>query len=73
MYYSTIDNFVKDLHGLLSEDQNRGYPLIYRGPFNPPARPPDPETASPPAGNGLPGRARGGLHAAGSLGREAHL
>ena len=30
-------NFFSDLHDLLSEDQNRGYPLIYRGPFNPPA------------------------------------
>ena len=37
MYYSTIDKFFSDLHDLLSEDQNRGYPLIYRGPFNPPA------------------------------------
>ena len=36
-YYSTIDNFFSDLHDVLSEDQNRGYPLIYRGPFNPPA------------------------------------
>ena len=37
MYYSTIDKFFSDLHDLLYEDQNRGYPLIYRGPFNPPA------------------------------------
>ena len=30
MYYSTIEYFFSDLHGLLSEAQNRGYLLIYR-------------------------------------------